>query len=87
MFCLFFCFQVGKSSSKPEQLGGLSQEICKQYNRLADNARMAAMVTGNEDVSLYVFVVVVVVTVCLFLLSNVTNVNLILGLHLLSTYP
>eukprot|EP00795_Rhopilema_esculentum_P003812 gene3812-15100_t len=42
---------VGRSSSKPEALGGLGQEICKQYNRLADNARKAATATTNEEIA------------------------------------
>jgi len=42
---------VGRSSSKPEALGGLGQEISKQFNKLADNARKAAVVTSNEEIA------------------------------------
>eukprot|EP00794_Sanderia_malayensis_P019501 gene19501-21428_t len=42
---------VGRASSKPQALGGLSQEVSKQFTRLADNARKAAATSPSEEVS------------------------------------
>ncbi|XP_047132289.1 talin-2 isoform X2 [Hydra vulgaris] len=42
---------VGKATSKPKELGAISQEMCKNYNELTENTKNAIRVTIQLDIA------------------------------------
>ena len=41
---------VGKSNTKPKELGGIAQEMVKNYNALADDTKLAIKCTNQPEV-------------------------------------
>lgn len=44
---------VGKANSKPKELGGIAQDICKNYNALTEDTKQAIRITIQPDVRYY----------------------------------
>ncbi|XP_066931569.1 talin-2-like isoform X1 [Clytia hemisphaerica] len=42
---------VSKSNSKPKELGGIAQDMCKNYNLLAEDTKYAVLLTNQPDIA------------------------------------
>lgn len=41
---------VGKANTKPKELGGIAQDMCKNYNTLTDGTKLAIRCTHQPEV-------------------------------------
>lgn len=50
VFC-YRSYQVTKSNTNPDDLGGLANELTNEFGNLANEAKYAAMTAENDEVS------------------------------------
>lgn len=46
----FFIFQVTKSNTNPDDLGGLANQLTNEFGNLANEAKYAAVTAENDEV-------------------------------------
>ena len=44
---------TGKANTKPKELGGIAQNICKNYNALSEDTKHAIRLSNQPDVIIY----------------------------------
>lgn len=65
-----FSSQVAKSNSKPKELGGIAQDMCKNYNLLAEDTKYAILLTNQPDVRKFIHIFIMKTLLMTSLIEN-----------------